>query len=354
MRFSDSMLSSSNLPTFKLAQVDWNRLSNRTNAVSIPTPAPSSTVGTNPNVMFLYRVPSISRSAPEISKPAWVTVRSAVPLVPSPGTASTGWFVVRSYRQLGVVRIASGKYEGLDQMGESRSLPSWYPLSLNFWPNGLSSGQAVWQAEQGSPYFRAKAGMALLECMFSASEARSRLDEPAVSSALYRAIAAISARGSIGVPAGVPARAGTATAALSRPHHTNTLDRAPPYPPLRPTSQSNMSPPSSRSTRTSGGATSGVFCCRRDTQQRCGSHTDAAARAGGAEGTGRSVLRLFVVHGVAEIAAGGTESIFALVRILSRAVPTCIQRTTEASNGAVTPKTTRSGPSARGPTGARP
>src|SRR5205823_4071108 len=37
---------------------------------------------------------------------------------------------------------------------------SWYPLSLNVCPKTLSFGQASWQAEQGSPYFRANAGMA--------------------------------------------------------------------------------------------------------------------------------------------------------------------------------------------------
>src|SRR5215469_3106944 len=45
-------------------------------------------------------------------------------------------------------------------MGASRSLPIWYPLSLNCCPNGLSFGQASWHEEQGIPYFRAKAGMA--------------------------------------------------------------------------------------------------------------------------------------------------------------------------------------------------
>jgi hypothetical protein len=37
---------------------------------------------------------------------------------------------------------------------------SWYPLSRKFCPKLFSSGHAVWQAEQGRSYFRAKAGMA--------------------------------------------------------------------------------------------------------------------------------------------------------------------------------------------------
>src|SRR5215469_13465960 len=46
-------------------------------------------------------------------------------------------------------------------MGASRSLPIWYPLSLNCWPKGLSFGQASWQDEHGMPYLRANAGIAL-------------------------------------------------------------------------------------------------------------------------------------------------------------------------------------------------
>src|SRR6516162_736614 len=46
-------------------------------------------------------------------------------------------------------------------MGASRSLPIWYPLSLNCWPKGLSFGQASWHEEHGMPYLRAKAGIAL-------------------------------------------------------------------------------------------------------------------------------------------------------------------------------------------------
>jgi hypothetical protein len=34
---------------------------------------------------------------------------------------------------------------------------------LNCWPNGLSIGHASWQAEQGMPYFLAKAGMAIAD-----------------------------------------------------------------------------------------------------------------------------------------------------------------------------------------------
>jgi len=37
---------------------------------------------------------------------------------------------------------------------------SWYPLSRKFCPKLFNSGHAVWQAEQGRSYFRAKAGMA--------------------------------------------------------------------------------------------------------------------------------------------------------------------------------------------------
>src|SRR5215831_7936570 len=46
-------------------------------------------------------------------------------------------------------------------MGASRSLPIWYPLSLNCWPKGLNFGQASWHDEHGMPYLRAKAGIAL-------------------------------------------------------------------------------------------------------------------------------------------------------------------------------------------------
>src|SRR6516225_5028663 len=59
------------------------------------------------------------------------------------------------------MRKVTGQYAGLWKMGASRSLPIWYPLSLNCWPKGLSFGQASWQDENGTPYLRAKAGIAL-------------------------------------------------------------------------------------------------------------------------------------------------------------------------------------------------
>src|SRR5712692_3650792 len=58
------------------------------------------------------------------------------------------------------MRMVIGRYEGFCQMGESLSFMSWYPLSRKFCPKLFSSGHAVWQAEQGRSYFRAKAGMA--------------------------------------------------------------------------------------------------------------------------------------------------------------------------------------------------
>src|SRR6202165_1229802 len=102
------------------------------------------------------------KSMPEISTPLCVMVFSTSPLVESPEVASTGCLVVFSRGNWGVVRTAIGEYAGFCQMGESRSLPSWNPLSRKACPNGFSSGQTVWQAEHGRLYLRAKAGMLFL------------------------------------------------------------------------------------------------------------------------------------------------------------------------------------------------
>src|SRR6266852_4395388 len=110
--------------------------------------------------MFLYSVPAAQRSMPDRSKPCWVTLPSIGALVGSPGIESMRWWLVRSKCTLGVMRMVIGIYEGFCQMGESLSFMSWYPLSRKFCPKLFSSGHAVWQAEQGRSYFRAKAGMA--------------------------------------------------------------------------------------------------------------------------------------------------------------------------------------------------
>src|SRR5882724_1527622 len=80
---------------------------------------------------------------------------------PPPGIESIPKLFVLSRCHCGVIRKVIGKYEGFCQIGESRSFPSWYPLSRNTWPKLLSSGHAVWHAEHGRPYFLAKAGIAL-------------------------------------------------------------------------------------------------------------------------------------------------------------------------------------------------
>src|SRR6266581_6474277 len=59
-------------------------------------------------------------------------------------------------------------------MGASRSFPIWYPLSLKFWPKGLSLGHASWQDEHGMPYFLANAGMARAGRQSTSSSVRTR------------------------------------------------------------------------------------------------------------------------------------------------------------------------------------
>src|ERR1700682_1471964 len=106
----------------------------------------------NPNEIFLCSVPRNSRSTPERSKPCWVIVRSTVPPVGLPRTASTGWCVFFSKCHCGVVLTATGQYAGFCHIGASLSFPSWYPLSRNFCPKLFSSGQVVWHAEHGRLY----------------------------------------------------------------------------------------------------------------------------------------------------------------------------------------------------------
>src|SRR5438270_5651947 len=157
VRFSEITLSSSNFPNLKLSQGLLRMLSNLTHADSKWKAPVLSDEGTSRNEMLLYRVPAVRMSRPERSKPCELISRSAVFC---PANVSTRTLLALSPCQLGTIRNVAGQYAGFCQMGESRSFMSWYPLSLNVCPKTLSFGQASWQAEQGSPYFRANAGMA--------------------------------------------------------------------------------------------------------------------------------------------------------------------------------------------------
>src|SRR5256886_5235803 len=77
MRFSEIMLSSSNLPTLMLSQLDFRRLLKRTLADSKPKTASLSAAGTSKKLMFFASVPAVRISIPERSKP-WVVSRPSV------------------------------------------------------------------------------------------------------------------------------------------------------------------------------------------------------------------------------------------------------------------------------------
>src|SRR5438067_925851 len=136
------MLSSSILPNLKFSQGLFNRLSKRTQADSNPNSPVFSMEGTSRKEMLSYNVPPLRMSMPDRSNP-WVL--SLVSVV-SPGTpVCTSTLLTLSRCQCGVMRNATGQYDGFCQIGESRSFINWYPLSLNVCPKTFSLGHASWQ-----------------------------------------------------------------------------------------------------------------------------------------------------------------------------------------------------------------
>src|SRR5580704_15587820 len=109
MRFSDSKLSSSNLPTLTFNQGLFRRLSKRTNTASIWNAPVLSEEGRTMYEMFFAKVPSASMSRPLQSKPCCVTCPSVVEPGVEPSTATR---LVLTRCHSGVMRNEIGQYDG--------------------------------------------------------------------------------------------------------------------------------------------------------------------------------------------------------------------------------------------------